>query len=151
MVCGLPRSLTHKPKVRWKQLYRRTSSKVCGGNRSLTSPASWRFRTFRPKPFRLSELQQSAALEGGIRITYGGSEDDLIANGGLEDIATGYSAALPLRLSATMQEDLPATSYAALGLMTGAADPMMSFPEGTSFSPYSVLRNISSQPISVTP
>ena len=102
------------------------------------------------KLIRLSELQQSAALEGGIRITYGGSEDDLIANGGLEDIATGYSAALPLRLAATMQEDLPASSYAALGLMTGAADPMMSFPEGTSFSPYSVLRNISSKPISVT-
>jgi Bacterial Ig-like domain (group 2) len=103
------------------------------------------------KLIRLSELQQSAALEGGIRITYGGSEDDLIANGGLEDIATGYSAALPLRLAATMQEDLPASSYAALGLMTGAADPMMSFPEGTSFSPYSVMRNVSAKPISVIP
>jgi hypothetical protein len=103
------------------------------------------------KLIRLSELQQSAALEGGIRITYGGSEDDLIANGGLEDIATGYSAALPLRLAATMQEDLPASGYAALGLMTGAADPMMSFPEGTSFSPYSLMRNISGKPISVTP
>jgi Bacterial Ig-like domain (group 2) len=103
------------------------------------------------KLIRLSELHQSAALEGGVRITYGGSEDDLIANGGLEDIATGYSAALPLRLSATMQEDLPASSYAALGLMTGAADPMMSFPEGTTFSPYSVMRNTSSQLISVIP
>jgi hypothetical protein len=35
--------------------------------------------------------------------------------------------------------------------MSGAADPMMLFPAGTTFTPYSVLRNVSDAPISVTP
>jgi hypothetical protein len=35
--------------------------------------------------------------------------------------------------------------------MAGAADPMMSFPAGTTFTPYSVLRNVSDQPIQVSP
>ncbi len=34
--------------------------------------------------------------------------------------------------------------------MTGAADPMMFFPAGTTFTPYSVLRNVSDAPISLT-
>jgi hypothetical protein len=42
-------------------------------------------------------------------------------------------------------------SYAELGLMTGAADPMMHFPGGTLFRAYSVVRNLGAQPISVTP
>src|SRR5262249_22027738 len=42
-------------------------------------------------------------------------------------------------------------SIAQLGLMTGAADPMMLFPAGTRFTPRSVLRNISDTFISVTP
>ncbi len=35
--------------------------------------------------------------------------------------------------------------------MTGAADPMMAFPDGTVFTPFSVARNVSSEPVSVTP
>ncbi len=35
--------------------------------------------------------------------------------------------------------------------MAGPADPMMAFPAGTTFTPYSVLRNISESLISVTP
>jgi hypothetical protein len=35
--------------------------------------------------------------------------------------------------------------------MTGAADPMMSFPARTRFAPYSIVRNISDQPIQLTP
>jgi hypothetical protein len=35
--------------------------------------------------------------------------------------------------------------------MAGAADPMMSFPAGTTFAPYSVLRNVSDAPLSVMP
>jgi len=42
-------------------------------------------------------------------------------------------------------------SIAELGLMVGAADPMMLFPAGTTFTPYSVLRNISDAPMAVTP
>lgn len=40
---------------------------------------------------------------------------------------------------------------AELGLMVGAADPMMLFPQGTTFTPYSVLRNVSGVPLSLTP
>ncbi|MBV9759862.1 MAG: hypothetical protein JO340_04800, partial [Acidobacteriaceae bacterium] len=35
--------------------------------------------------------------------------------------------------------------------MTGLADPMMGFPAGTTFTPYSVLRNVSDEAISITP
>jgi hypothetical protein len=35
--------------------------------------------------------------------------------------------------------------------MAGAADPMMLFPAATTFTPYSILRNVSNAPISVTP
>ena len=45
----------------------------------------------------------------------------------------------------------PAEGYAELGLMAGAADPMMSFPAGTTFTPYSVIRNVGDQPIQITP
>jgi hypothetical protein len=38
-----------------------------------------------------------------------------------------------------------------LGLMIGAADPMMAFPGGTKFTPYSLLRNTSRLPAVVTP
>jgi len=33
--------------------------------------------------------------------------------------------------------------------MTGAADPMMKSPAGTAFTPYSIVRNISDQPVSI--
>jgi hypothetical protein len=42
-------------------------------------------------------------------------------------------------------------TIAELGFMTGTADPMMFFPAGTTFTPYSVLRNISERPLSFTP
>jgi len=42
-------------------------------------------------------------------------------------------------------------TIAELGLMTGAADPMMLFPAGTTFTPYSGLRNVGNAPLSLTP
>ncbi len=38
-----------------------------------------------------------------------------------------------------------------LGLMSGAADPLMLFPAGTTFTPYSVLRNVSDAALLITP
>ena len=35
--------------------------------------------------------------------------------------------------------------------MVGAADPMMSFPAATKFTPYSVVRNVTNAPVTVTP
>jgi hypothetical protein len=51
---------------------------------------------------------------------------------------------------AALRKNMPST-VAELGLMVGAADPMMSFPVGTTFTPYSVLRNVSDAPAAVTP
>jgi hypothetical protein len=42
-------------------------------------------------------------------------------------------------------------TYGELGLMTGEADPMMAFPAGTVFSPFSMVRNVGEQPALVTP
>jgi hypothetical protein len=108
------------------------------------------------KTLNLRELQSPPTSEGGIRINYVGPQDALLINGGLEDQHVGYSA--NLRFASDVQRPLPdfaqattATSFAALGLMVGAADPMMLFPAGTTFTPYSVLRNVSGAPVSVTP
>lgn len=101
--------------------------------------------------FNLLELQSAATANGGIRVTWEGHGDELAVNGGLEDPAIGYSANIPLRpLEQSAAAPAPRT-YAELGLMTGAADPMMRFPVNTTFTPYSVLRNASAQTISATP
>lgn len=103
----------------------------------------------------LLELQATAGTEGGIRVTWAGAPDGLLVNGGLEDVGVGYSANLlftePERPLPPMAHAITPQSIAELGLMTGAADPYMNFPAGTVFTPYSVIRNISTAPISVTP
>ncbi len=63
---------------------------------------------------------------------------------------SGYSANISFAASAPRTAS-QLTHYAAVGLMTGAADPMMRFPAGTIFTPYSVLGNASNQPLVVTP
>jgi len=110
------------------------------------------------KRVNLSELPQLTGSEGGIRIAYTGPSDALIINGGLEDESVGYSAVLPFSSRPVHVSDLPPyamlsefTSLAELGLMVGAADPMMNFPAGTTFKPYSMLRNVSATALSVTP
>ncbi|MFZ0745351.1 MAG: hypothetical protein WAM85_13150 [Terracidiphilus sp.] len=102
------------------------------------------------KMLEMNDLATTQAASGGIRITYSGTATDLLVNGGLEDIGVGYSAGIPFSTA-------PATStpssitVAELGLMTGPADPMMRFPAGTTFSPYTVLRNVSNSVITATP
>jgi len=105
------------------------------------------------KLVNLTELQTTSAPRGGIRVTSTVTMDNLVVNGGLEDQAVGYSANLPFssELVRWAQATPTQTTIAELGLMTGAADPMMFFPGGTTFTPYSVLRNISSDPISLVP
>src|SRR5258708_5030103 len=101
----------------------------------------------------LGALEQAAAgTTGGLRVLHTGTEEGLLINGGLEDQSSGYSANLPFhyRFSSAPEPKAPET-YAELGLMTGAADPMMAFPDGTVFTPFSVARNVSSEPVSVTP
>ncbi|MBV9761146.1 MAG: hypothetical protein JO340_11330 [Acidobacteriaceae bacterium] len=99
----------------------------------------------------LSDLESAPSAEGGIRITYDGPSNGLEINGGLEDPAVGYSAHLPLHFPPVTAAEHANQSFAALDLMKGAADPMMSFPSGTTFSPYAVVRNISNQPVTIRP
>jgi len=109
------------------------------------------------KTINLQELQSPPSLQGGIRVSYVGPQDALIVNGGLEDQSVGYSATLhfvPTSNTYTLPTGAVATtplSAVQLGLMVGAADPMMAFPAGTTFTPYSVIRNVSAQPIPVSP
>jgi len=107
------------------------------------------------KTLNLQELQTAGAVEGGIRVSYVGQPDALLINGGLEDPGVGYSAnlrfAAPTHPLPPMAHFLTQQGIAELGLMVGPADPMMRFPSGTTFTPYSVVRNITSTPISATP
>jgi hypothetical protein len=102
------------------------------------------------KMLEMNDLATTQAGTGGIRITYSGTATDLLVNGGLEDIGVGYSAGIPF--STAPASSAPSSiTVAELGLMTGPADPMMRFPAGTTFSPYTVLRNVSNSAITATP
>lgn len=98
----------------------------------------------------LQSLQIGAA--GGLQVQYTGSPSTMLINGGLQDDDSGYSANLPFHfLGMPEPSQTSVETYAELGLMTGPADPMMSFPAGTTFTPFSVLRNVAEDPVTVTP
>jgi hypothetical protein len=103
------------------------------------------------KMLDVAGLPQTAGTSGGLRVSYNGQPNDLLVSGGLRDDATGYSANISFAPPASAASQASTVSYAELGLMTGQADPMLAFPAGTVFTPYSVARNISSQPIVITP
>jgi hypothetical protein len=103
------------------------------------------------KTVTLEEIQSASGTAGGLRVTYNGGMNDLLPNGGLQDQASGYSASVPFAAAHGLHPEESTQSYAELGLMSGAADPMMQFPAGTTFTPYSLLRNVGEQPAMVTP
>jgi hypothetical protein len=103
------------------------------------------------KSVDLQELRSPANMLGGLHVTFNGLPDALIVNGGLEDSAKGYSASIPFGAPPPESAKTAGMSYAEIGLMAGGADPMMRFPAGTVFTPYSVLRNLGAQPLAVTP
>jgi len=102
------------------------------------------------KIVELAELFSTTALDGGVVVTWSGNPQELAVNASLEDPSVGYSARLPLArpdASAKISQD----SFAELGFMNGPADPMMNFPASTTFTPYSVVRNLSEQSVTATP
>ena len=103
------------------------------------------------KIVELTELLSTSATTGGVVVSWTGNEYDLAVNSGLQDPAVGYSAHLPLATRPDPSDKPARDSYAELGLMTGPSDPMMSFPSGVVFTPYSVLRNISEEAVTATP
>jgi Bacterial Ig-like domain (group 2) len=110
--------------------------------------------TVSPHGTKRVELQELAPVTnslGGLGVTFNGTPDALIVNGVLEDLSKGYSAGIPFGPAPPKSVESSTVTYAEVGLMTGAADPMMHFPAGTVFKPYSVIHNLATQPISVTP
>ncbi len=99
---------------------------------------------------RLFDAADSLAQAGGVQVSFSGSQADLIVNGGLEDQRTGYSANLGFS-QLPMGSGSQLSHYAAVGVMTGAADPMMHFPAGTVFTPYLVARNLAQQAVTLRP
>jgi hypothetical protein len=121
---------------------------------SLGNPIGQNAVTVSPhgtKMVNLALLPQTAGAAGGLRVVYTGSANDLLVSGGLRDDATGYSTNISFAPPPGGPPQASTVSAAAVGLMTGAADPMLSFPAGTIFTPYAVVRNISSQPLSFAP
>jgi hypothetical protein len=104
-----------------------------------------------PRGTKLVELKKLAYAvgPGGIRVRYNGPEGGILVNGELEDVSKGYSATIPFLPAPPPAGQPSSVSFAEMGLMTGAADPMMKFPPGTSFTPYSLIRNVSDQPVPV--
>lgn len=99
----------------------------------------------------LDELVAAASgSSGGLRLTYTAGNPSVVISGGLEDQSVGYSAVIPFGLPPQPSASSNGT-IAELGLMTGIVDPMLRFPAGTVFTPYTVLRNISGTPLTATP
>lgn len=103
------------------------------------------------KIVQLLELDYASQFIGGLHIQYNGPAGSLLAFGGLEDPNSGYSASMPFSATPESSAQVKDVSFGELGLMMGAADPMMNFPAGTTFTPYSVVRNVSDAPASVSP
>jgi hypothetical protein len=93
----------------------------------------------------------SGAQSGGIRIQYQGVQGSILATGGMENVSVGYSAKIPFGYVPASDVKLGSWTMASVGLMHGPPDPMMQFPADTRFTSYAVLRNISAQPLQVTP
>ncbi|MBZ5536142.1 MAG: Ig-like domain-containing protein [Acidobacteriia bacterium] len=88
---------------------------------------------------------------GGITVSYDGAPGAILLSGGLENAAEGFSAPIVFRsVRQHTASDEPWRS-ASVGIMVGIPDPMMEFPSGTRFTPYTILRNGDSKPITVRP
>lgn len=123
-----------------------------------------RQESIQPRSTKVLDITDSPAVRipksvGGLRVSYTAEPRALILNGGIEDPARGYSAALPLMsasmaMSSTPTAQMPRplhSSFASVGVMIGKQDPMMGFPRGTTFQPYVFLRNIGNEALTVNP
>jgi len=97
------------------------------------------------------EVFWPAASSGGIHVSYAGAQNALVINGGLRDTSVGYSANIRFGPGVSSSIESSHMTIAELGLMRGAADPMMLFPAGTTFTPYSILHNVSDDRVVVKP
>jgi len=79
----------------------------------------------------------------GVRVSFDADSDSLQIVGGIEDAKYGYSANLPIGPGPDPAKagDATTNSFASAGVMVGAQDPMMGFPEKLRFEPYAYFRN----------
>ena len=97
-------------------------------------------------------LPQAENQAGGLRLQYYGKKGSLMTNGGLVNEGIGYSTDIPFwshDLGST-SAPIPITS-ASVGLMVGQPQAGMGFPASVRFTPYAVLKNTTTQPLTVTP
>ena len=93
------------------------------------------------KTIDVVELRAATATEGGAQLDYVGPANGLLVNGGLQDIVSGYSAAMafrphPSQKAVTSPAPAAWRTITELGLMAGAPDPMMLFPSTTTFTAF---------------
>jgi hypothetical protein len=95
---------------------------------------------------------------GGIQISYTGPMHAITASGGMEDAAVGYSHMLHFQMPQATDGSVPNTqsstqsqntTFDSAGIMVGAQEADMQFPQGTVFAPYLVLRNTTTNPMLV--
>jgi len=118
---------------------------------NMVQERSFVFTPHQTRLIHLSEVRTLTDNVGGVAVRYPNNPGAIIVSGGLEDRAVGYSAHIPFNPSMDLGHKISLRSYTEVGLMFGAADPMMRFPAGTVFTPYSVLRNIADRAVQVTP
>jgi len=111
-----------------------------------------------------AQLPEGTA-QGGLRISFTGSLDAIVAEGGMEQEQKGYSAMLHFvtkkvsqetgmsisstPVSTTSASESQTTALDSPGMMMGTQDADMLFPQGTQFAPYVVMRNLTKQPMQV--
>jgi len=98
----------------------------------------------------VGELHGQDKQAGGLRVTYDGPMDAVMVTGGLVNAHEGYSANLPFVFHDHDTSDPAPITYASTGIMVGAPDRMMNFPNGTQFRPYVALRNTTSHPLGIS-
>jgi hypothetical protein len=107
----------------------------------------------------------AGTAEGGLRISFTGSLDAIVAEGGMEQEQKGYSAmfhfvtkkvsqqtasgSASTQSTSTTASQPQTTTLDSAGMMIGTQDADMLFPQGTQFTPYVVMRNLASQPMQV--
>ncbi len=107
----------------------------------------------RTENFELSSLigfSTGADKTGGLRIQFQGRVGEIYVNGGLYNWSKGFSASMPFWLTSMKVADRGQSTLSHVGVMVGKPDESMNFPLGTRFTPFLVLRNTTSQPISAS-
>jgi hypothetical protein len=90
-----------------------------------------------------------AESTGSVLVSYTGGAGSIVANAGIENRETGYSASPRISEVSSTDDASGPVELAAPGVMVGPPDPAMLFPTNTVFKPYAFLQNLTSAPLQV--